>query len=109
MRHVLSWPKPRALHADTGALWIARIAPGELVLSSADGEVLRFTDPGELRAFAMQAHAAAIDRDLAAQAAAAKASTDRRLARQRAGQPTGLRHSPFTDAPEPPAHMEALA
>jgi hypothetical protein len=36
------------------------------------------------------------------QAAAAKASADRRLARQRRGEPTGLRHRPFTEAPEPP-------
>jgi hypothetical protein len=104
--HVLSWPKTRRL----GAYVTATISPGRLLLTAADGSVVAdCQDPDELRAFAMQVHAAAIDHDLAVQAAAAKASADRRLARQRRGEPTGVRHRPFTDTPEPPMHMEVPA
>lgn len=104
--HLLRWPKTRPL----GAYVTATISPGRLLLTAADGSVvLDCQDPDELRSFAMQAYAAAIDRDLAVQADAAKTSADRRLARQRRGEPTGLRHRPFTEAPEPPAHMEVPA
>lgn len=98
----LTWPKRRRLGVVT-----ADLSPGRLLLTAPDGSVLLdCQDPDELRAFAMQVHAAAVERDLDTQAAAAKASADRRLARQRAGQPTGLRHAPVLERPEPPMHME---
>jgi hypothetical protein len=96
--HVLTWPKTRRL-----AELSAEVSPGRLVLTAPGGVVLLdCTDPDELRAFAMQAYAAALDRDGAVREAAVKAS----LARRRPG---GLRHRPFVDVPEPPAHMEATA
>lgn len=103
--HVLNWPKRRHL----GEL-SAEVAPGRLLLTAPDGSVLLdCQDADQLRAFAMQVHAAAIDRDLEVQAAAAKAHADRRLARQRRGEPTGVAYRPFTDRPEPPMHMEVPA
>jgi hypothetical protein len=103
--HLLTWPKTRRL-----AYLTATVSPGRLLLTAADGSVvLDAQDPDELRSFAMQVHAAAVDRDLEVQAAAAKASADRRLRRQQRGEPTGYRHGPFTDVPEPPMHMEVPA
>jgi hypothetical protein len=57
----------------------------------------------------MQVHAAAIDRDLEVQAAAAKELADRRLRRKQRGEELGLLHRPFTDAPEPPMNLEVPA
>jgi hypothetical protein len=54
----------------------------------------------------MQLHRAAVERDLDVQHTAAKASADRRQRRHLAGQPTGIRHRPFTDPPEPPIHAD---
>jgi len=109
MRWITRWPKRRVLQAESGEFWMNVIEPGHLVCSNADGRVLVFSDADQLRSFAMAIYAAAIELDLATQAAAAKESTDRRLRRQHAGHPTGVRHRPFTDAPEPPAHMEVPA
>jgi hypothetical protein len=107
--HLLRWPKTRRLTDHRDFEWEVKVEPGRLTLTFPPCEPLVFSDVDELRAFAMQVHAAAIDHDLAVQAAAAKASADRRLARQRRGEPTGVRHGPFTDAPEPPMHMEVPA
>jgi len=64
MAHLLSWPKRRALTTDDGVTLLSVIAPGRLELRHPDGRVLTFTDPAELRAFAMQVHAAATEHDL---------------------------------------------
>jgi hypothetical protein len=96
--HVLNWPKTRRL-----AELSAEVAPGRLVLTAPGGSVvLDCADPDELRAFAMQVYAAALDHDGEVREAAVKAS----LARRRPG---GLRHRPHTDTPEPPLHMEVPA
>lgn len=64
MAHVLSWPKRRTLTSEDGVTLVSVLSPGRLELRHPDGRVLTFTDPAELRAFAMQAHAASIDHDL---------------------------------------------
>lgn len=103
--HLLTWPKARRL-----AHLSATVSPGRLLLTAADGSVvLDCQDPDELRSFAMQVHAAAVDRDLAVQAEAAQASAARRLRRQQRGEVVGHRSRPFTDVPEPPMHMEVPA
>jgi hypothetical protein len=100
--HVLNWPKTRRL----GAYITATISPSRLLLTAADGTVvLDCQDPDELRAFAMQVYAAAIDHDGAVQQAAVKASLDRRHARGLGG----LRHRPFVEPPEPPMNVEVPA
>jgi hypothetical protein len=63
MAHLLTWPKRRALTAADGVTLIAFIEPGRLELHHPDGRVLTFTDPGQLRAFAMQVHVAAVEHD----------------------------------------------
>jgi hypothetical protein len=99
--HVLTWPKRRRL----GELE-AEIAPGRLLLAAPSGAVLLdCCDPDELRAFAMQVYAAAIDHDGAVQQAAVMASLERRRRRGLGGN----RNQPFTDVPEPPMHMEVPA
>lgn len=101
MAHLLSWPKHRKL----GEL-IAELSPGRLVLfDSRAAVVVDCQDPEELRAFALQVYAAAIEYDQERQHAAAKASTDRRQRRLLAGETLGDRSQRFTDPPEPPAHM----
>lgn len=64
MGYVLSWPKRRPLTTEDGVTLLSVLSPGRLELRHPDGRVLTFTDPAELRAFAMQAHAAAVDYDL---------------------------------------------
>lgn len=65
MAHLLTWPKRRTLTAEgDGVTLLSVISPGRLELHHPDGRVLTFTDPDQLRAFAMQAHAAAVDYDL---------------------------------------------
>jgi hypothetical protein len=99
--HVLHWPKTRPL----GEL-SAEIAPSRLVLTAPGGSVvLDCADPDELRAFAMQVYAAAIDHDGAVQQAAVAAS----LARRRARGLGGNRHRPVQEIPEPPMHAEVPA
>jgi hypothetical protein len=107
--HLLSWPKTRRLTNAAGRSVTFVIEPGRLVLWWDEDHVTVYTDPDELRAFAMQVYAAAIDRDLEVQAAAVKASADRRQRRALAGHPTGVRHRPFTDTPEPPMNVEVPA
>ncbi len=63
MAHLLTWPKRRPLTTADGVTLLAFIEPGRLELHHPDGRVLTFTDPAELRAFAMQAHAAAVEHD----------------------------------------------
>lgn len=100
-------PQTRQLTAADGIGWLVTVDRGRLRLTRpADGTTVVFEDPAELRWFGMQLHRAATEADLDVQLAAAKASADRRLARQRAGQPTGLRHGPFTEPPEPPIHAD---
>jgi hypothetical protein len=104
--HVLSWPKTRRLTDASGDGWRAVLSPGLLTLVRDDGGPgVTFTDTDQLRAFAMQVYAAAIDHDGAVQEAAVKASLERRRARGLGGH----RHGPFTDVPEPPLHMEVPA
>lgn len=104
--HVLRWPKQRALTDASGARWRAVLSPGLLSLVRDDGGPgLSFTDTDELRAFAMQVYAAAIDHDGATQEAAVKASLERRRLRGLGGN----RHQPFTEPAEPPMHMEVPA
>lgn len=102
--YVLRWPKVRPLVDDDGAPWQAVMEPGRLTLTSADA-VLTFSDVGELRAFAMQVYAAAIEYDQQVQADAVAASLERRRLRGLGG----LRHQPFTEPAEPPMHMEVPA
>lgn len=104
--HVLRWPKARQLTDSGGEPWRAVIAPARLLLVSPGSTLaLDFTDPDELRAFAMQVYAAAIDHDGAVQQAAVKASLERRRARGLGGN----RHRPVVEAPEPPMNLEVPA
>jgi hypothetical protein len=104
--HVLNWPKTRPLTDALGARWRAVVSPGLLTLARDDGGPgLTFTDTDQLRAFAMQVYAAAIDHDGAVQQAAVLAS----LARRRARGTGGHRHRPVIERPEPPMHMEVPA
>lgn len=108
--YVLRWPKRRPLSADadepySDCLWEATVEPGQLTLESSGGQRLVFRDTDELRAFAMQVYAAAIEYDQEVQAAAVAASLERRRRRGLGG----LRHHPFVEPPEPPIHMEVPA
>lgn len=65
---VLTWPKTRPLRdAPTGTRWTAIIEPGRLALHTDPDQacVLSVTDADELRAFALQLYAAAIEYDQA--------------------------------------------
>lgn len=105
-RYVLNWPKSRPLTDASGDGWRVVISPGLLTLVRDDGGPGHtFTDPDQLRALGMLAHAAAVERDLDVQEAAAKASMERRRLRALGG----LLHRPFVDPPEPPIHMEVPA
>lgn len=102
MAYMLTWPKRRRL----GELE-ATLSPGRLLLTAPSGAVvLDCQDPDELRAFALQAHAAAVELELSVKADAAKALADRRLARKARGEELGLLHRPFVDLPEPALHMD---
>jgi hypothetical protein len=107
--HLLTWPRRRTLTTGDGVTVLTVIEPGRLRIETPGGAVHTCTDVAELRAFAMQVYAAAVDHDQSVQHAAAKASADRKQARALRGHPRGLRHGPFTDIPEPPAHMEVPA
>lgn len=103
---LLNWPKRRPLSADaeepdSDCLWEAHLSPGLLILESSGGQRLVFSDASELRSFAMQVYAAAIEHDLDVQEAAVKASIERRRLRGLGGN----RHRPVHERPEPPAHM----
>lgn len=102
--HVLSWPKTRPLTDQFGHAWAAELSPGALTLRQGRFTV-HFADTDELRAFAMQVYAAAIDHDGAVQQAAVAAS----LARRRARGFGGNRHRPVQEVPEPPMHVEVPA
>jgi hypothetical protein len=101
-------PQTRPLTDGEGFRWLVTVDRGLLVLTVADGSAppIIFNRPEELRALAPQLTRAVTEHTLDAQEAAAKASAARRLLRQRAGQPTGLRHRPFTDPAEPPIHAD---
>jgi hypothetical protein len=62
---LLTWPKSRTLRDGTGAEWTATMEPGRLDLFGPDGCALTVTDTDDLRAFAMQVYAAAVEYDLA--------------------------------------------
>jgi hypothetical protein len=64
---VLTWPKTRPLTTIGGSEWTATLEPGRLVLWMDEDHAAVFADPDELRAFAMQCHAAAVEHDLARQ------------------------------------------
>lgn len=98
---LLTWPKQRTLTDSEGDRWTATITPGGLLLTCPGVAAIEFADPDELRAFSMQAHAAAIEHDLDVQEAAVKASLERRRLRGLSGN----RHRPVAERPEPPAHM----
>jgi hypothetical protein len=103
--HVLSWPKTRRLTDHRDFEWEVKVEPGRLTLTFPPCEPLVFSDPDELRAFAMQVYAAAVDHDGAVQQAAVKASLARRAARGLSGN----RHRPVVEIPEPPLHAEVPA
>jgi hypothetical protein len=105
----MALPQTRALTDAEGFRWTVTVDRGYLVIRSADGEIeVEFADPAELRSLAPQLTRAVTEHALDQQLAAAKASVDRRLARQRRGEPTGLRHRPVIDTPQPPAHRSLL-
>lgn len=93
-------PLSRTIPDAAGFRWLVTVDRGRLVLrrlDEPDHEPVILDDPTDLRWLGMQVHRAAVEYDLDVQYAAAKASADRRLARQRAGEPTGLRHRPYDD------------
>lgn len=101
----MALPQTRELHDADGFGWLVTVDAGRLRLTRpADGLSVVFTDPAELRWFGMQAHRGAVQHDQDVQHAAAKASADRRQRRKLAGLPTGVRHHPFVDPPDPPLH-----
>ena len=103
----MALPQTRPLTDAAGVRWLVTVDRGRLVLRRLDtGEAHVFDDPAELRALAPQLTRAVVEHDLDVQHAAVKRSTDARLARQRAGLPTGLRHRPVVDRPEPPAVLD---
>lgn len=104
MPYLLTWPKRRRLTSSGGVEGVAVIEPGRLVIWLDEDRAVIYDDPEELRAFAMQVHAAAVERDLSVQEAAVKASIARRAARGGRGN----RFRPVIERPEPPAHMEEV-
>jgi len=109
MSYVTRWPKRRMLRSDAGELWAIDVAPGRLVVSNADGRVMTFSDPDALAAHAAALWTAVLELDAEIKYAAAKDSTRARLLRKYRGEPTGLRHRPVVERPEPPMHMEIPA
>jgi hypothetical protein len=108
----VSLPQTRTLTDSDGFRWFVTVDRGRLVLTVADGSAppLVFDRPEELRSLVPQLVRAVTEHALDAQLAAAKASTDRRIARQRRGEEVGLRHRPFVDPPEPAMNLdEAIA
>lgn len=101
-------PQTRTLTDTDGFRWFVTVDRGRLVLTVADGSAppIVFDRPEELRSLAPQLTRAVTEHELDAKFAAAKASADRRLRRKQAGEPTGLRHRPFTDPAEPPIHAD---
>jgi hypothetical protein len=103
----MALPQTRTLTDASGFGWLVTVDRGRLVLTRpADGERIVLSDPAELRWLGMQLYRAVIDQEQETQHAAASASARRRQLRKLAGEPTGLRHRPFTDPPEPPIHAD---
>jgi hypothetical protein len=100
----VSLPQYRTLTDADGFRWTVTVDAGRLVLTRTGEPPVVFERPEELRSLAPQLVRAVTEHRLGVQAVAAKASADSRLRRQQAGQPTGLRHRPFVDPPDPPAH-----
>jgi hypothetical protein len=99
--HVLTWPKTRRL-TDLSAA--GRRLPRPPGAHRGGGFVVSCADPDELRAFAMQVHAAAIDRDLEVQEAAVEGVPGGPPPR-----PAGCWGTARSPTPEPPMHMEVPA
>lgn len=98
MAHLLSWPKRRALTTSDGVTLVALVEPGRLSVETPTGELFVFDDPDELRALAMQLHAAAVDRDQGATLDAARGAAARHQRRRVAGMPIGDRYGRYLDA-----------
>lgn len=96
-------PQSRTVTDAAGFRWLVTVDRGRLVLTPTDGQPIVLDDPSDLRWLGMQTHRAAVEHDLDVQHAAAKASADRRQRRILAGEPSGLRHRPFTDDNVQPA------
>jgi hypothetical protein len=103
-------PLSRTLTDAAGFRWYVTVDRGRLVLTVADGsaEPVVFDDPTDLRWFGLQLHRAAVEFDLDVQHAAAKASADRRLRRQQAGEVVGNRTRVFVEPPEPAMNLDPL-
>jgi hypothetical protein len=92
-------PQTRTLTDTDGFRWFVTVDRGRLVLSRADGSAppVVFERPEELRSLAPQLTRAVTEERLDVQVAAAKRGLRNRP-------PDGLRHRPFIEPPEPPAH-----
>lgn len=95
----MALPQTRTLTDTDGFRWLVTVDRGRLVLSRQDGSAppIVFSRPEELRSLAPQLTRAVTEDALDRQLAASKAS----IARRPAG---SVRHRPFTEPPEPPAH-----
>jgi hypothetical protein len=106
-------PLSRELRDASGFRWYVTVDRGCLVVQRLDALVYApviLDNPADLRWLGMQTHRAAVEHDLDVQHAAAKASADRRQRRILAGEPSGLRHRPYTDDNvQPAAALEASA
>lgn len=95
----MALPQTRTLTDTDGVRWMVTVDRGRLTLTRTDsGATIHFTRPEELRAFAPQLTRAVTEHSLDVQLTAAKAS----IARRPAG---SVRHRPFVEPPEPPAHL----
>lgn len=101
-------PQVRPLTDTSGFRWTVTVDRGRLVLTRDGDDPVVFERPEELRALAPQIVRAVTEHDLDVQHAAAKASSDRRQRRKLAGEPTGLRHRPFVEPPEPALALDEL-
>jgi hypothetical protein len=93
----VSLPQTRTLTDADGFRWTVTVDRGRLVLTRAGEEPVVFERPEELRSLAPQLTRAVTEHALDVQLAAAKASIARRPA-------NGLRHRPFVEPHDPPAH-----
>lgn len=104
MAYLLTWPKRRDLRASDGVTVVAVVSPGRLRLERPDGTVVEVADPAQLRDLALTLTLASTEYAQDLQHTAAQESSARRQRRKLAGEPTGVRHRPFVDPPDPPLH-----
>lgn len=84
MAHLLTWPKRRKLTTVGGRTETAVILPGRLVIWHDEDHATIYDDADELRAFAMQVYAAAIELDLDARYPPGRGRAGAKAARRRA-------------------------